>query len=271
MINDVAAKKPTGSYQFEWLEGKSVEASFLKERSRMRLEGFPSLLDRHLRTTPGRFLEVGCGQGVRTAIIAEKYPTTDVVGIDRSIELLESAKSEQSRPNLQFEYADLYQLPYAENCFDAVYARLVFMHLTDPFKALQELQRVLKPGGKLLIEDADRDCMFFEPEPPTFRSFWSMVQAGQRRLGGNPNIGRKLAPMMKDCGFQDVAIECQPIVGAKDEIQFLTRTLMPSLNIYLLPQDRDFGEKAISDLEAMATQANATFYHFWFVVSATKN
>lgn len=45
----------------------------------------------------------------------------------------------------------------------------------------------------MLIEDADRNCMFFEPEPDNFSTYWKLIQEGQRRLGGDPNVGRRLA------------------------------------------------------------------------------
>jgi hypothetical protein len=122
-----------------------------------------------------------------------------------------------------------------------------------------------------LIEDADRDCMFFEPAPPSFAPFWNKVQEGQRRLGGDPNIGRRLATYFKQSHLEDVRVESQPIIGGGSDIQFLVRTLLPSLNTYLLPEDRAAGAHAIADLGAMALQPGAMFYHFWFVVSGKKS
>lgn len=260
--------KAKGSYQFEELEGRHVEASFLAERAHLRLDGFIDLIRRHGVPATGRILEVGAAHGVRTRLMAEHFPDAEVLGVDRSAELLEMARGQApALRNLSFERADLYDLPFEDGRFDFVYARLVFMHLTDPLRALQSLRRVLRPGGRLLIEDADRDCMFFEPAPPSFPGFWDKVQEGQRRLGGDPNVGRRLAPLLKEAGFQQVQIEAQPIVGDGREIEFLARTLMPSLNVYLDPQDRPAGDAAIRDLERLSKDPRATFYHFWFAVS----
>ncbi|MBL7545678.1 MAG: methyltransferase domain-containing protein [Bdellovibrionaceae bacterium] len=257
----------TGSYQFEKLESRHHEGTMLAERANMRLEDFPNLLVRHRFPTDGHILEVGTAQGIRAKVIAEKFPRTQTIGIDRSAELM----AVDSTPNLKFQYADVYDLPFLDNTFDFVYARLVFMHLSDPLKALANIKRVLKPGGRILIEDADRDCMFFEPAPPSFPDFWKKVQEGQRRWGGDPNVGRKLAPLLKQAGFTGIQIETQPIIGGGLEIDFLVRTLMPSLNVYLSPEDRDQGNNAIKDLADLAnTNPLATFYHFWFVVSGEK-
>lgn len=262
----------TGSYQFENLESRFLEADFLAERAQLRLKGFPELLLRHGFPRQGRVLEVGAAQGLRTRLMAENFPQAQIVGVDRSPELLKEATArQQNMKNLSFLEADLYDLPFALESFDFIYARLVFMHLTNPLAALASLRRLLAPGGRLLIEDADRDCMFFEPAPATFAAFWKQVQEGQRRLGGNPNIGRSLAPYLKETGFQNLQIEPQPIIGSGPEIEFLARTLMPSLNIYLEPQDRPCGELAIQDLHLLAKDPRATFYHFWFAVSGEKS
>ncbi len=257
-----------GSYQFEELESRNGEAEFLSERAQLRLEGFKDLLLRHRIPEHGRLLEAGCAQGIRTKLISEFFPKLEIVGIDRSPELLSEARDTASGPT--YIEADLYDLPFPDASFDFVYSRLVFMHLKDPEKAMKSLLRVLKPGGKLLIEDADRDCMFFEPEPKSFRPFWDKVQSGQRRLGGDPNVGRKLAPYMKKLQLKNVTIETQPIIGGGKEINFLVRTLLPSLNIYLEPQDRAQGEVSINDLGELAQNPEATFYHFWFAVSGEK-
>lgn len=253
-----------GSYQFEKLEGRQQEGAFLAERAQMRIDGFVPLLNRHGLSKAHRALEVGCGHGIRTRLMAKHFPNVEVIGVDRSLELL---GTESSVKNLSFIHADLYDLPFCDESFDFIYARLVFMHLSDPKQAIKNLKRLLSPGGKILIEDADRDCMFFEPAPKSFTDFWKKVQDGQRRLGGDPNIGRKLASLLKSAGFQNVQTEVQPIIGDGQDIEFLVRTLLPSLNIYLQSEDRSAGEAAIRDLSNLAKDPLATFYHFWFVVS----
>jgi len=259
------------SYQFEDLEGRQTEAMHLAERAQLRLEGFIELLARHEFPPQGRILEVGCGQAIRTKLMAEHHPEARIVGLDRSPELLQAAQSSLAGlSQVDLVEGDLYDLDFAEASFDFVYARLVFMHLCDPLRALASLQRILRPGGRILIEDADRDCMFFEPRPPSFPSFWQKVQEGQSRAGGDPNVGRRLAPYLKEANFTDVRIEAQPIIGDGRDIAFLTRTLMPSLNHYLEPEDRAGGALAINDLAMLALDPRATFYHLWFAVSGTK-
>ena len=260
-----------GSYQFEKLVSQELEIACLLERAQLRLDGFSDLLRHHKMPMSGVILEVGCGHGLRTHLIAKHAKQAEVIGIDRSPELLKHAHDAyQKTSNLSFQQADLYDLPFPDNSIDFIYVRLVFMHLLDPISALLSLKRVLKPGGRLLIEDGDRDCMFFEPMPLHFQQFWQKVQEGQRRLGGDPNVGRKLGTYLKKTHFQHLQIEAQPIIGDGDDIAFLVRTLMPSLNLYLLPEERAFGELAIKELAELSRANDASFYHFWFTVSGAK-
>ena len=51
--------------------------------------------------------------------------------------------------NAHFEVADVYSLPFPDGFFDAVFAHAVLMHLREPVRALEEVRRVLRPGGML--------------------------------------------------------------------------------------------------------------------------
>ncbi len=261
-----------GSYQFETLVSHDLEKNNLLKRTHLRLEGFTDLLIRHHFPSQGKILEIGCAQGVRSYYMAKYFSQATIIGIDRSEELLEIAHDTyRDTSNLSFQLADLYKLPFADNSFDFIYVRLVFMHLSEPLLAIESLKRVLRPGGRLLIEDADRDCMFFEPQPPSFQAFWQKVQEGQRRRGGDPNVGRKLASYLKASLLKNLHIEVQPIIGGGEEISFLIETLMPSLNLYLDTTERAQGEIAIKALEELAQDPCSSFYHFWFAVSAEKS
>ena len=264
--------KKYGSHQFAKLEGRNHEAAMLAQRAQLRLTEFPDVIQRHGFPVSGHVLDIGTAQGIRARLMAENYPSAHIIGIDRSQELLaEAITNNNTLPNLEFRVGNVYSLPFADNTFDFVYARLVFMHLSDPVHALNEIKRVLKIGGRLLIEDADRDCMFFEPAPTSFADFWKLVQDGQRRLGGDPNIGRKLATLLNQSGLQKIQTEIQTIQGDGSDIEFLVQTLMPSLNIYLDSKDRSNGQRAINDLFELSKNQFARFYHFWFMVSGEKS
>lgn len=93
-------------------------------------------------------LELGCGKG-RNAAVLSKKPNTHVTGVDLSVENINTAK--QSYPNLVFEVGSADDLNFPSDKFDEIYAYDIFEHVDDLPKCLAETARVLKSGGKLII------------------------------------------------------------------------------------------------------------------------
>ena len=97
------------------------------------------------KDTP-HILDAGCGEGFFTTKVQEALPSADIVGCDGAQEALDIAQ--KMCPNIHFEIANLYELPYADHSFDLVICSEVLEHLQDPSVALKELCRV---GKKVLI------------------------------------------------------------------------------------------------------------------------
>jgi ubiquinone/menaquinone biosynthesis C-methylase UbiE len=98
-------------------------------------------------------LDAGCGTGIFSIIFA-RNGAGRVVGIDISPGSLETArglKEKFSLANAAFEQRDMLKLPYADGTFDIVWAWGTVHHTTDPFGAIGELIRVLRPGGSILL------------------------------------------------------------------------------------------------------------------------
>jgi ubiquinone/menaquinone biosynthesis C-methylase UbiE len=97
----------------------------------------------------GRLLDVGSGTGALAFTLAERKPRANVLGIDPSKEYVEYANSKNPFPDrVRFETGDAQQLRLADASFDASLSLLVFNFIPDPVKALKEVRRVTKPGGK---------------------------------------------------------------------------------------------------------------------------
>ncbi len=95
-------------------------------------------------------LECACGTGLLSGVIAPKC--RQLVATDFSAKMLKRAKKKYgSFSNITFETADILRLSYPDGCFDTVVAANVIHLLDDPYRALHELERVCKPGGKLII------------------------------------------------------------------------------------------------------------------------
>jgi ubiquinone/menaquinone biosynthesis C-methylase UbiE len=98
-------------------------------------------------------LEIGCGIGLVSAYLANQYNMT-VYGTDFDPEEIQMAKEFCSGgPGLYFQVEDGAKLSFSDSCFDLVVSQNVFHHIPDWPKAVDEISRVLRPGGCLIWQD----------------------------------------------------------------------------------------------------------------------
>ncbi len=99
------------------------------------------------------FLEAGCGNGLVTKYLAEKYGAS-VTGIDIDPQQIELARKEaEGMQNISYLEADTTSLPFEDRKFDIVLSFGVLHHIENWLDALKEIKRVLKPGGYFLYAD----------------------------------------------------------------------------------------------------------------------
>ena len=99
----------------------------------------------------GKLLEVGCSMGNDTFELAKRG--FDVTGIDLTEKAIELAQERFAMYDMEgnFRVADAENLPFSDNTFDVVYSFGVLHHTPDTAGAIEEIRRVLKPGGKASI------------------------------------------------------------------------------------------------------------------------
>jgi ubiquinone/menaquinone biosynthesis C-methylase UbiE len=96
----------------------------------------------------GKILDVGCGVG----IISDLYPERDITGIDVSSGMLRHHKGKH-------RLASATDIPFRDNSFDSVVCRSVLHHIPETNQALNEIQRVLKPGGRFVCWETNKSWL----------------------------------------------------------------------------------------------------------------
>lgn len=95
-------------------------------------------------------LECACGTGLLTGVIAPRCKS--LIATDFSAKMLKRAEKKYGKyRNARFERADILRLSYPDGRFDTVVAANVIHLLDEPYRALSELERVCKPGGRIII------------------------------------------------------------------------------------------------------------------------
>lgn len=98
-----------------------------------------------------KIAEFGCGQSVALRFLAENkfVKEENIYGIDQSFQAAKFLKKKLPKANIS--QGDIYDLKFKNNSFDYILLMETIEHLEAPYEALKEIQRVLKPNGKLYI------------------------------------------------------------------------------------------------------------------------
>ncbi len=160
-----------------------------------------------LELQPGwHVLDIGCGTGEDARAMAQRVaPEGRVVGVDGSQHMIDTARrrAEGSTLPVEFQVADAHRLPFGDNSFDASRADRIFMHLESPAQALTEMQRVTRPGGRVLVYEVDFETLTLDhPQRERTRKIVNTWCDGFR----NGWLGRHVPALFREAGLEDVRI-----------------------------------------------------------------
>jgi len=154
-------------------------------------------------------LECGCGTGAQTLRLAAHSPGARIVSADiseTSIGIARTRLRDAGLLNVHHLVADLFALPFAPHSFDHVFVCFVLEHLAEPVAALRALKRVLRPGGSITVIEGDHGSWYCYPETAAARAVVRCLVDVQASLGGDALIGRRLYPLLREAGFEDVNV-----------------------------------------------------------------
>jgi SAM-dependent methyltransferase len=171
-------------------------------------ESFAADLVRRIDWTGvSQVLELACGSGRLTRFISEQLPpAVRFTATDLNEDMISVAKTKVTSPRVKWAQADMQELPFANESFDWVVCQFGIMLVPDQAKALAEIFRVLKPGGKVLFNTwTDLD----------YNRIWAIGSAVIKSLVGKSPMERNPGPfaladqllvedMLRRTGFGDV-------------------------------------------------------------------
>jgi SAM-dependent methyltransferase len=230
-----------------------------------------------------RVLEAGCGVGAQTRLLVKRSPKAVFTCIDISEKSLESAnrlKEKAGFQNVTFRREDIIRLSFADETFDHIFLCFVLEHLDVPVAALTELKRVLKRGGTITVIEGDHGSCFWHPETLESVAAWNGLITAQRNIGHDPNIGRRLTPLLTEAGFN--LQTCEPAWLYADRLKPALRDGMVDHIIVPMVQSaerqiltdklvpKEVYEKGVADLCRVDQLDEGAFFYTWFKAIAGK-
>ncbi|MDH3452585.1 MAG: methyltransferase domain-containing protein, partial [Gammaproteobacteria bacterium] len=196
-------------FEYGEKESKHTERAYLAPevvRQRMRtLEILGPQSGEHI-------IDVGCGPGLLVHDLAiEVGPRGRIVGVDNSVAMLGLAERRcEDIPQVELVEAEAASLPADAATFDAAACVQVLLYLDDTNKALAEIHRVLKPGGRVVLVETDWRGMVLSSADQALTV--KMTAAWDRKVP-SPNLPVRLAPLLRQHGFRAIGVEAFPILS----------------------------------------------------------
>ena len=144
------------SYDQLWGDDTAL-AEFLSEADNARVRLTNEIVEHIVSRVPdhARVVDIGCGAGDLLLALRRKCPTVSVAGLDFSPKAIERAR--RNLPDGDFVLDRISKLPYEDECFDVVLCTDTLEHLERPLSLVEELVRICRPGGAVVIVVPDGD------------------------------------------------------------------------------------------------------------------
>lgn len=229
-----------------WADGSDYDTYVRRELGDGRFAAWRNVLSAHLpRNQRLRILDVGTGPGFFACVLASLGH--EVTGIDMSADMLAHAR-ENARPYgdaCHFAAMNAQELDFADATFDLVVSRNVTWTLPNPERAYREWMRVLKPGGMVLVYDANWHLEFYDADVAR------AVRANERRY--RDRFGEEFRVCTDDRDYYD-SLPLSSIVRPAWDERALRRAGFIDVTV-----DGDVGARVYADWERDLYSATPLF------------
>ncbi len=166
---------------------RSILTPYLRKLQRMTLA--------HIHSENSKIIDISCGTGWALEQLHTKFPRAKLYGIDVTPEMLAVARK-RLPTSVDLREGMVQNLPYKDNAFDYVYSNEAFHHYEQQGRSLQEMKRVCKNGGVVIVTDPE---IYFRWAHWVFE----VVEPGCVRV----NTKKEMYELFKNAGFQEIAQE----------------------------------------------------------------
>jgi SAM-dependent methyltransferase len=159
---------------------------------------------------PKSIVDVGCGTGEIAPRLLRKWPGASLTGVDLEEPHLEKAREKcaQFGERARFVRGDALALDFPDSTFELAVSRHLVQAVPDARKVYSEMQRVLKPGGRLHVIAEDYGMLWAHPTKSDADGFWQHIPPMYgKAVGCDLHVGRKTFTLLTDLGLKDIACD----------------------------------------------------------------
>ena len=174
-----------------------------------------------------KILDVGCGTGILTRLIASSlFPKGFITGIDISNHFVALARNYIQDLNynsiINFDVGDAENLPYPDGYFDTAFATRLLLYVHNPQQTVKEMKRVVKEKGRIVLADWDYDTLVVDHSNRLLTR--KIIHWRTDNKDGNNWSGRQLYRLLKEQDLEEIIIT--PVITiAIDENNSLTKSI----------------------------------------------
>jgi arsenite methyltransferase len=225
-----------------------------------------------LALKPGEsVVDIGSGPGFLCESMADAVGEAGrVVGLDISDDLLAAARERNTRKQLSYQPSDAVALGAADAAFDVAVSTQVFEYVADCDRALREMARVLKPGGRALVVATDWDGVVWRSSDRD--RMRAMLTAWEAHCA-DPRLPRTLAPRLRAAGFELRGAHGHPIINTRLGDDTYSQGIMELIAAFVRRRHADKAAEAAAweaDLRALDSRGEYFFSLTRFLFVATK-
>ncbi|MBU4318381.1 MAG: class I SAM-dependent methyltransferase [Proteobacteria bacterium] len=174
---------------------------------------------------PGmRVADLGFGSGKTTYSLNQLVqPQGEVIGVDYASDRIENASRHYTHQSIRYIQRDIREALDDLGTFDFIWVRFVLeYHNSAGFEIIQNIHKILKPGGILQLIDLDHNCLcHFGLSSRLEKTLFDVMNVLQKKADFDPYAGRKLYSFLYDLGYQNIDVKMAShhlIYGAIGEV-----------------------------------------------------